>query len=121
MTLKANKTSYAILGMLAFDPMSGYAIRQLMQQSTSNFWSESDGQLYPALKKLTALELISCKSDKASAREKKIYRITAKGLTELKKWLTQEPETHIIRNELMLKLFFGANVSPEINLTHIQT
>jgi DNA-binding PadR family transcriptional regulator len=117
---KTNKTHYAILGMLSIAPMSGYEIRQTMQQSTANFWSESDGQLYPALTKLTKLGLVLCKADKTSAREKKVYHITTKGITELNQWLAQEPETHIIRNEFMLKLFFGANVSPEINLEHIQ-
>ena len=34
---------YAILGMLSIEPMSGYEIRQTMQQSTENFWAESDG------------------------------------------------------------------------------
>lgn len=118
--IKTNKTHYAILGMLSIAPMSGYEIRQTMQQSTANFWSESDGQLYPALTQLTKLGLALCKADKTSAREKKIYHISAKGITELKKWLAQEPETHIIRNESMLKLFFGANTSPETNLEHIQ-
>ena len=117
---KTNKTRYAILGMLSIAPMSGYEIRQTMQQSTANFWSESDGQLYPTLAKLTTLGFVSCKADKASVREKKVYHITTKGITELKNWLAQKSETHIIRSEFMLKLFFGANVSPEISLEHIQ-
>ena len=115
-----NKTYYAILGMLSIAPMSGYEIKQTMQQSTAHFWSESDGQLYPALKQLTTQKLIICKNDKANARKKKIYHITTKGLTELKIWLTEEPETFSIRNELMLKLFFGANVSPTTSLDHIE-
>ncbi len=117
---KTNKTHYAVLGMLSIAPMSGYEIRQVMQQSTANFWSESDGQLYPTLNKLTTLKLVLCKTDKTSAREKKVYHLTTKGRTELKQWLAQEPETHIVRNEFMLKLFFGANVSPKISLEHIQ-
>jgi PadR family transcriptional regulator AphA len=114
------KTNNAILGMLSIEPMSGYEIRQVMQQSTANFWCESDGQLYPALTQLTKLGLVLCKKDKTSAREKKIYHITAKGLEELKKWLELSPETFLIRNEFMLKLFFGANVSPTRNLEHLQ-
>ena len=41
-------------------------------------------------------------------------------MTELKKWLLQEAETHSVRSEFMLKLFFGANVTPEINIEHLQ-
>ena len=118
---KSNKTQYAILGMLSIEPMSGYAIRQLIQQSTANFWSESDGQLYPALASLTKQGLITCKAtETVNPREKKVYRITSAGKAELKNWLAQESEKQIVRSEFMLKLFFGANVAPEINLEHVQ-
>lgn len=118
---KKSKTGYAILGMLAIKPMSGYQIRQLIQMSTANFWSESDGQLYPALSKLAEQGLIAEKvSLKKDIREKKVYRITPKGQAELKKWLALEAETHTVRSEFMLKMFFGANVTPTMNLEHVE-
>ncbi len=116
---KTSKTAYAILGMLTIEPMSGYDIRQLMQKSTAHFWSESDGQLYPALANLTELEWITCKLAKKNTRDKKIYSITKKGRTELKKWLTEEALTFSVRDEFLLKLFFGANIAPRINAEHI--
>jgi len=115
------KTGYAILGMLSIHPMSGYDMRQLMQKSTQNFWSESDGQLYPNLAKLTQQKLITCKIAKQNnVRDKKTYSITAIGKKALKHWLEQEAETSLVRNEFMLKLFFGANVAAEIIREHIQ-
>lgn len=118
---KSSKTQYAILGMLSISPMSGYEIRQTMRKSTENFWSESDGQLYPALAKLHQQGFISCKTVQSSGnREKKVYRISTKGTTELKKWLPQQAETQSIRSEFMLKLFFGANATPEVNIDHVQ-
>lgn len=118
---KTSKTRYAILGMLSIGPMSGYEIRQTMQQSTENFWAESDGQLYPALATLAKQGFISYKTQESSGfRDKKIYRITPKGIAELKKWMLQEAETHSVRSEFMLKLFFGANVTPEISIEHLQ-
>ena len=50
---KANKSRYAILGMLALEAASGYQIKKEMEESTSNFWHESYGQIYPILKLLT--------------------------------------------------------------------
>lgn len=118
---KSNKTHYAILGMLAIEPMSGYEIRQTMRQSTENFWAESDGQLYPALAKLNKQGLVSYKAvESAGNREKKVYRITTKGSSELKKWLVEQAEKQSVRSEFMLKLFFGANVAAEINFDHVQ-
>jgi DNA-binding PadR family transcriptional regulator len=38
--------------MLSLRPMSGYDIRKTVQESIRFFWSESYGQIYPALKRL---------------------------------------------------------------------
>ncbi len=116
-----SKTDYAILGMLSITSMSGYEIRQMIQQSTANFWSESYGQLYPALAKLVKLGLINFKlAQEKQAQSKKIYQLNPSGSKELKQWLALEPTKSIIRNELLLKLFFGANVSSQVNLDHVQ-
>lgn len=117
---KTNKTLYAILGVLSIHPMSGYAIRQELKH-VSFFWSESDGQIYPTLAKLAKEGLVTFKSmNKADGRDKKIYSITKKGMEELTDWLKEEATTRNFRIEFLLKLFFGANVSPEINIEHIQ-
>lgn len=118
---KTTKTSFAVLGMLSIAPMSGYDIRKTMKDSTANFWSESDGQLYPALASLQKQGLVACKPVKNDgAREKKVYAITAKGMSALNHWLAQQPETQSVRSEILLKLFFGANVAPEVSCEHIQ-
>ena len=119
---KSKKTRYAVLGLLSIRPMSGYEIKTFMRQSTDNFWTESDGQLYPALSQLKKEECIAYKTPVASSlRDIKIYRLTKKGKTELKKWMMQEPETQSVRNEFMLKVFFGANVAPQTILEHIRS
>lgn len=116
-----NKTRYAVLGMLSWGPMSGYDISTEMSTSTKYFWSESDGQLYPTLKVLTKEGKISFKEESSSGgRKRKIYQLTKTGRSELQKWLREPIETVNVRNELMLKLFFGANVAPEISIERIQ-
>lgn len=118
--MSKNKTRYAVLGMLSISPMSGYEISQTIQESIANFWAESDGQLYPTLAKLTKEKLITCKlSETEGERAKKIYTITAKGLDELKKWLATSDNSQSIRNELLLKIFFGANVAQAITREQI--
>lgn len=83
---------------------------------------ESDGQLYPTLSQLEEEKFIAYKAPVSSGvRDKKNYCITKKGETKLKKWLMKEPETLIVRNEFMLKVFLGANVSPQITLEQIHT
>lgn len=117
---KTKKTQYAILGLLSIAPMSGYEIKRYMRKSTDNFWRESDGQLYPTLSQLKNEQCIAYKTPVSSgSRDKKIYCITKKGEVELKKWLMKEPETQIVRNEFMLKVFLGANVEPQITLEQV--
>ncbi|PYI52519.1 PadR family transcriptional regulator [Paenibacillus flagellatus] len=50
--MRTNKSYYALLGLLAFGPHSGYDVKRRIEQQLSHFWSESYGQIYPNLKKL---------------------------------------------------------------------
>ena len=44
---------YAILGMLAQKPMTGYDLMQEFESTLNEFWSANHSQIYPELKKLT--------------------------------------------------------------------
>ena len=57
--MKDKKSKYAILGMLSIEPMSGYDIKKEIEESISNFWTESYGQIYPVLKSLVAEKLVT--------------------------------------------------------------
>jgi len=50
--MTTNRTKYAILGILALAPQTGYELKQFIERSLSAFWQESYGQLYPTLKLL---------------------------------------------------------------------
>src|SRR5437899_10500693 len=106
--VKENKSRYAILGMLALKPASGYGIKKLMEQSTSNFWSESYGQIYPILKRLTEEGLATSHAEKQEGKpERNIYALTEQGKAELVNWLGEPAEEAPARIETLLKLFFG--------------
>ncbi len=119
---RENKTRYAVLGMLSFAPMSGYEIGKAIQNSTNYFWSESGGQLYPILKQLTEGGLVNCvESEKSPGkRSKKTYEMTDEGQTALLDWLRQPPMTSTVRNEFLLQLFFGHELSWQENLDKIK-
>lgn len=118
---KENKSRYAILGMLALSPASGYQIKKLMDQSTSNFWSESYGQIYPILKQLTLEGLATSHAEKQEGKpERNMYTLTEKGKEELVNWLGEMVEEAPERIELLLKLFFGQLLPVSANIAHIQ-
>lgn len=99
---------YAILGMLTLRPMSGYDIRKTVQESVRYFWSESYGQIYPALKRLESQKLVTRLRGAQNGRAgRQVFALTREGRRELRDWVTQEPQVQPFRNELLLKLFFG--------------
>jgi DNA-binding PadR family transcriptional regulator len=110
-----------LLGLLSVESMSGYDLGQTIRTSVGFFWNESYGQIYPNLKRLAADGLVTSKMERQKGRpDRHIYSITKKGRERLEEWLAVEPQPEIPRNELLLKLFFGAQVSPEISIEHVE-
>ncbi len=117
---KENKSKYAVMGVLSICPGSGYDVKKFMKGSTSNFWSESYGQIYPILKQLVEEELAASHAEKQEGKpEKYIYTLTEQGKEELRDWLSEPVESAVERNELLLKLFFGAHIPLEKNKEHV--
>lgn len=117
---RVNKTRFAVLGMLSIRPMSGYDLKQVIESSTRNFWNESYGQIYPVLRELTANGLtVRDDERKDTGRARHVYSLTPQGREELDHWLTSPVERQQVRNELLLKLFFGAQVPVEASIEHV--
>jgi PadR family transcriptional regulator, regulatory protein AphA len=124
-TLKT--TSCAILGLLSVAPdLSGYDMRKGIQNSIGYFWRESYGQLYPALKRLSADGLIAPSkagsSTKAGSnrRERQTYVITDVGRAALREWLALPFHNEPPRNEFLLKLFFCREAAPGVAAAHVR-
>lgn len=118
---RTNKTMYSILGFLSLSPMSGYDIMTTIEKTTSHFWAESEGQIYPTLAKLLKTNLVTCEEESIGDRPRKIYTITKKGMQELKNWLVKTPEKRIVRDEFLLKLFFCHNIPTTDVVSHFET
>jgi DNA-binding PadR family transcriptional regulator len=114
-------SKFAILGMLSLRPMSGYDIRKTVQESIRHFWSESYGQIYPALKQLETQKLLERVLGAQPGRAgRQVYGLTPLGRRALKEWLAQKPLLQPFRNELLLKLFFGRQAPNESSREHLQ-
>jgi len=111
-----------LLVLLTIGPMSGYDLGQAIRTSVGFFWNESYGQIYPNLKNLAAEGLVTSKTERQKGKpDRHIYSITKKGRERLAAWLAVEPQPEIPRNELLLKLFFGAQVPAEILIGYVET
>jgi len=117
---RTNKSKYAILGMLALGPKSGYDIRQQIEGNVGQFWSESYGQIYPILARLVKEGLARRREGSTGGvRVRHVYSVTPKGREALESWLREPPEPPVLRHELLLKIFFGAQAGPGAMIGHV--
>lgn len=100
-------TPYAILGLLRFGPMSGYDIHKELAEETAFFWGESYGQIYPALRSLSARRWAKARRSTTKGRDRRVYSITRRGRGAFDEWLSAAPRPAPPRNELLLKLFLA--------------
>lgn len=114
------QTDYVILGLLAEQPLSGYQIKKIIDIRFSFFWSESFGQIFPALKSLASEGLVEeCPQEASGGHAAKAYQITPAGKAALVDWLAQPVEKESLRLEILLKTYFSGYAAPEAMLTHL--
>ncbi len=114
-------TADSLLGLLSLGAMTGYEIRQTIDSSIGNFWRESFGQIYPALKRLETEGFVTVEQQLTEGRPlRKVYRLSDAGRDRLIGWLTTPARVQVPRNELLLKLFFGHETGPERSREHVR-
>ena len=115
------RTRYSILGLLSWQPMSGYEIKKLIEMGLRHFWGESYGQLYPTLNRLVADGLAVRKEDTGSGRRRRhLYTITGKGRRVLLTWLREPTDPPSVRNEMQLKFFLTGRLDEEEGIRLIE-
>lgn len=112
---QANPTEFAILGLLAESPRSGYDIKKEVEGRLSHFWAESYGQIYPMLRRLHTRGLVDKEVREQIGRpDRHVYQITEAGRRQLAAWFESPPaESTRTRNELLLRIFLGRHAQPE--------
>ena len=97
---------HAVLGALADEPRSGYALLKHFGQSLGYAWPASHSQIYPELARLVDEGLIE--QTGAGARNSKTYALTDAGLDEIRRWLESTMPERRVRNDATLRMFFLA-------------
>ena len=113
-------TARVILGLLAWQPRTGYEIKQVTDQSTRFFWGASYGQIYPELRRLEAAGLVASREEPRGRVPRRIYSLTEAGQEALAGWLEETDESYEVRDEGLLKLFFSDLMSAEQRLDLIR-
>src|SRR6202162_1001227 len=113
-------TARVILGMLRLGVRTGYDIKHTIEFTTRFFWNASYGQIYPELRRLDRTGLVESEPDATSSRKRMLYRLTPAGEQALVDWLTGPGDLFDMRDEGLLKFFFGDLLTPEQVLANLR-
>ena len=113
---RTSQTELAVLGALSVEPMTGYALRAAITDTLGQFWHESFGQIYPTLTALEAAGLVEREEPTGSSAR----RITAAGEARLRDLLAQPFNAPPARDPLLLRLFFGRHVEPDLTRERLE-
>jgi DNA-binding PadR family transcriptional regulator len=105
-----SQTEIAVLGALSVEPMSGYAVRAAITETLGHFWSESFGQIYPALARLETEGHVVRDADGRTSGS--TFRLTRSGRDRLVALLHEPIAAAPPRNGTLLRLFFGGLLGP---------
>jgi DNA-binding PadR family transcriptional regulator len=96
---------YAVLGLVALRPSTGYDVAARMRRPVGYYWAESHGGIYPSLRRLAEAGWLTVEDVAGPGpRGKREYTVTAAGRRALGEWAVQPPEDPPARDELVLKV-----------------
>jgi DNA-binding PadR family transcriptional regulator len=89
--------------------MSGYDLTTEISGSIGYFWNVTRSQLYRELKDLAERKLISLSAK--GARDRRVCSLTAAGRRAFEGWIAKPSGACVVRQPLLLALFFAEHVS----------
>ena len=105
---------YAILGLLSWQPLSGYDLKKIFADSAILYWSGNNNQIYKALVQLHAEGLVTQEIQyQEFLPAKKTYTITEKGRAALKAWVLSTPELPEVHNTFLIQLSWADFLTEE--------
>lgn len=110
---RATATTYALLGLLAVRPWTGYELTAQARRSLHAVWPRSEANLYNEQKRLVALGWARADEDAVGRRPRTTYSITAAGRRALRAWLATEPAPPRVEVEGLLRIMYADQAGPD--------
>jgi DNA-binding PadR family transcriptional regulator len=112
-----NPTAASLLGFLHQGSMTGWDLVQTVEGSIGDFWNVTRSQVYRELRTLADQGLVE--AGETGARDRRPFTITEAGRAAFRRWIAREPGTDVIRSPLLLTVFFGDHLDPEVLVRHL--
>jgi DNA-binding PadR family transcriptional regulator len=111
---------FAVLGLLADSPQTGYELQKSLDQSVGHFWQARFQQTYGELRRLEADGLVERREVPRGGGRKKVYAVTRAGEAALDAWLDSPSALSPIRDEFLVKVARWDRLSGERALTRLR-
>lgn len=111
MAPRLTTSSFAVLGLLAIRPWTGYELTQQATRSLRFAWPKSERLLYAEPKKLVVHGLATPLQESVGERNRTVYTITDEGRAALTAWMATTPAPPVLEAEALLRLLFAENGS----------
>lgn len=106
---------FALLGLIALEPRTGYDIKRIVDSSISFIWSVTGPQIYTTLRTLREEGLITMETVPQQGKpDRQIHSITPDGMAQLKDMANQPLVASVTRDEILLRTFFGNFAEPDV-------
>ncbi|NJL39796.1 MAG: PadR family transcriptional regulator [Leptolyngbyaceae cyanobacterium SM1_4_3] len=107
--------AHVILGLLQQQERTGYDLKtECFDDCISHLWPADQAQIYRTLDKLESQGWITCTVEIQHERpNRKVYRITEAGEAELTHWLQTHHPLPVLREPLLVQLYFAAQLPDE--------
>ncbi|HEX9286995.1 MAG TPA: PadR family transcriptional regulator [Thermoanaerobaculia bacterium] len=98
---------HVLLGLLAGQPRTGYDLARVIQEEVEPVWKAEISQIYPALARLrreghVVLRVLGPRR----GPHRNLYRVTAAGRRELRRWLLESPPAPRGRDDGLVRIAF---------------
>ncbi len=107
---------HAILGLLTYEPRTGYDLKAFFENSINFMWTASLSQIYRELSKLEGQGYLTSIVEPQTGRpDKKYYQVTEEGEQAFRDWLVKFPGSlsTAVRDEFSVRIFFGSRLTRE--------
>ena len=103
---------YAILGLLSWEPLTGYDLKRIISDSAIYYWSGNNNQIYKTLLHLHQEGWVSQEViNQQSLPARKEYALTEKGREVLRQWLVSRPDLPELRSTFLIRLTWAGELS----------
>lgn len=107
---------FALLGLIAEQPMHGYRLKEAFDERVSSLWGLTTAQIYQTLGALERSGLLESRGERVGSRpERRTYRATEAGKRQLDRWLDEAPSMALrpFRDDLFLRMLLLRNGDAE--------